>query len=98
MLAHRLRRWPNIGQTSGRCVVFAGMCLTPVIRRTDGYMLTNSPGYKRTLAFDFRAFHQNKLLRGDNRYSVWVVNNSLSVVTLTAYDLFQEGMSWVDER
>ena len=23
MLAHRLRRWPNISQTSGRCVVFA---------------------------------------------------------------------------
>ena len=27
MLAHRLRRWSNIGQTLGRCVVFAGMCL-----------------------------------------------------------------------
>ena len=24
MLAHRLRRWPNIGQTLARCVVFAG--------------------------------------------------------------------------
>ena len=24
MLAHRLRRWPNIGQTLGRCVLFAG--------------------------------------------------------------------------
>ena len=24
-LAHRLRRWPNIGQTSGRFVVFAGL-------------------------------------------------------------------------
>ena len=23
MLAHRLRRWPNIGQTLGSCVVFA---------------------------------------------------------------------------
>ena len=25
MLAHRLRRWPNIGQTLARCVVFAGL-------------------------------------------------------------------------
>ena len=25
MLAHRLRRWPNIGQTLGRFVVFAGI-------------------------------------------------------------------------
>ena len=25
MLAHRLRRWPNIGQTLARCVVFVGM-------------------------------------------------------------------------
>ena len=25
MLAHRLRRWPNIGQTLCRCVVFSGM-------------------------------------------------------------------------
>ena len=25
MLVHRLRRWPNIGQTLARCVVFAGM-------------------------------------------------------------------------
>ena len=26
MLTHRLRRWPNIGQTLGRCVVFSGLC------------------------------------------------------------------------
>ena len=25
MLAHRLRRWPNIGPTLDRCVVFAGL-------------------------------------------------------------------------
>ena len=24
MLAHRLRRWPNIKQTLGQCLVFAG--------------------------------------------------------------------------
>ena len=27
MLAHRLRSWPNIGETSGRCGVFAGRVL-----------------------------------------------------------------------
>ena len=27
MLTHRLRRWPNIGQTSGRCIVFARILL-----------------------------------------------------------------------
>ena len=36
MLAHRLRRWPNIEQTSGRCVVFAGIVLNySVDTKTD---------------------------------------------------------------
>ena len=26
-LAHRIRRWPSIGQTLGRCVVLAGMSM-----------------------------------------------------------------------
>ena len=28
MVAHRLRRWPTIGQALGRCVVFSGLGLT----------------------------------------------------------------------
>ena len=28
MPAHHPRRWPNIGQTLGRCVVFAGLTST----------------------------------------------------------------------
>ena len=34
MLAQRRRRWANIGQTLGKCVVFAGNChSTPVLYR-----------------------------------------------------------------
>ena len=31
MLGHRLRRWPNIGQTLGGCLLFAGMLLVVVL-------------------------------------------------------------------
>ena len=36
MLGHRLRRWPNIGQTLVRCIVFAGTWLYTAVPRQRG--------------------------------------------------------------
>ena len=36
MLAHRLRRWPNIETALGECLVFAGM--TPLYKKCIDYI------------------------------------------------------------
>ena len=45
MLAHRLRRWPNTGQTLGGCVVFAG-----------GMIIT---AYTSTMTSQHNVYHTN---------------------------------------
>ena len=35
MFAHRLRRWPSIGQTLGRYVVFAGMACCKLVNAVN---------------------------------------------------------------
>ena len=43
MLAHRLRRWPNIGQTLARCLVLPG---STYLRHTDMNMSNSCPEFK----------------------------------------------------
>ena len=46
ILAHCLRRWPNIRPTLGQCIVFFGMCLLGIIRLFDQAIPANTRGWR----------------------------------------------------
>ena len=69
MLAHRLRRWPNIEPTMGQCIVFAGLNepSTPVCFTHEGG--------ERPMSLRL----QNQLCKAQNRSVLVSIKSSLWV-------------------